>query len=91
MHKERYSRETGRTPNLTIWLVNPWREMDPQDRRSPDKSVDESADIVGAVCMLTTDLYLLWKSLKQGDAAPDDLVQRLIEADPGLWRPSSDP
>ncbi|MDE0179171.1 MAG: hypothetical protein OXP36_11300 [Gammaproteobacteria bacterium] len=91
MHRERYNRETGRAPNLTIWLVNPWREMEPSDRPSPDKQIDESAEIVGAVCLLTTDLYLLWKSLKTGDSSPDEIVRRLVEAKPGLWRPSLDP
>jgi len=75
MHRERYNRETGREPNLTIWLVNPWREMEPSDRPSPDKQIDENAKIVGAVCMLTTDLYLLWKSLKTGDSSPDEIVR----------------
>lgn len=91
MHRERYILETGRKPGLTLWLVNPWREMDPSDRPSPDKQIDENAKIVGAVCMLTTDFYLLWKSLKHGDSAPDKILQRLLEAEPGLWRPSLNP
>jgi len=88
MHRERYNRETGREPNLTIWLVNPWREMEPSDRPSADKQIDESAEIVGAVCLHTTDLYLLWKSLKTGDSSLDEIVRRLVEAKAGLWRPS---
>ncbi|MYF81587.1 MAG: hypothetical protein F4177_07480 [Chloroflexi bacterium] len=91
MHRERYNRDTGREPSLTIWLVNPWREMEPSDRPSPDKQIDESAEIVGAVCLHTTDLYLLWKSLKTGDSSLDEIVRRLVEAEAGLWRPSLNP
>ncbi|MYB21698.1 MAG: hypothetical protein F4Y29_04100 [Chloroflexi bacterium] len=91
MHRERYILETGRKPGLTLWLVNPWREMEPSDRPSPDKQIDENAKMVGAVCMLTTDLYLLWKSLKTGDSSPDEIVRRLVEAEAGLLRPSSEP
>ncbi|MDE2893752.1 MAG: hypothetical protein OXN86_14760 [Chloroflexota bacterium] len=91
MPRERYNRETGREPNLTIWLVNPWREMEPSDRPNPDRQIDESAEIVGAVCLHTTDLYLLWKSLKTGDSSLDKIVRRLVEAEAGLWRPSLNP
>ncbi|MYE05652.1 MAG: hypothetical protein F4Y04_00240 [Chloroflexi bacterium] len=91
MHRERYNRQTGREPNLTIWLVNPWRQMEPSDRPTPDKQIDENAKIVGAVCLLTLDLYLLWKSLKAGNSSTDEIVRRLVEADAGLWRPSLNP
>ncbi|MYE06722.1 MAG: hypothetical protein F4Y04_05800 [Chloroflexi bacterium] len=90
MHREHYILETGRKPGLTLWLVNPWREMEPSDRLRPDGNVDENAGIVGAVCMLTTDLYLLWKSLKTGDSSVDEIVRQLVEAKPGLWRLLSD-
>jgi len=91
MHRDRYIRETGREPNLTIWLVNPYRAMKPSDRLSPDSNVDERAKIIGAVCVLTTDLFRLWKSLKAGDSAQDDVVRRLVGAEAGLWRPSLNP
>ena len=91
MHKERCNRETRRDPDLTIWLVNPWRQMDPSDRTSPDRNVHDTAEIVGAVCVLTTDLYRLWKSLKAGDIAQDDVVGLLVEAEAGLWRLSPAP
>lgn len=86
MHRDRYIAEMGQEPTLTIWLANPWREMDPSDRPVPGQDIDESARIVGAVCVPTTDLYRLWKSLKAGDSAQEDIVQRLVEAKPGLWR-----
>ena len=91
MHRDRYIKETGREPNLTIWLVNPYRAMEPSDRPSPDSNVDDTAKIVEAVCVLTTDLYRLWKSLKTGDSAQGDIVGLLVEAKPGLWRPSLNP
>ena len=91
IHKERYIAATGQEPDLTIWLVNPWREMDPQDRRSPDRNVDETAKIVGAVCILTIDLYRLWKSVKAGDSTQNVGAELLVEAEAGLWRPSLNP
>lgn len=91
MHRERYLAETGLKPDLTVWLVNPWREMAPSNRPYPDSNVDETAKIIGAVCLLSTDLYQLWKSLKAGDSAQDDVVEQLVEAEAGLWRPSLNP
>lgn len=91
MHRDRYIKETGREPNLTIWMVNPYRAMEPSDRPGPDSNVDDTAKIVEAVCVLTTDLYRLWKSVKAGDSAQDVVVGLLVEAEAGLWRPSLNP
>ncbi|MDE2895185.1 MAG: hypothetical protein OXN87_07305 [Chloroflexota bacterium] len=88
MHRDRYSAEMGQEPNLTIWLANPWREMDPSDRPAPGKDIDESARIVGAVCVPTTDLYRLWKLVKAGDSGQDDVVGLLVEAETAMWPPS---
>jgi len=90
-HRDRYIAEMGREPNLTIWLVNPWREMDPSDRPAPGNDIEESARIVGAVCVPTTDLYRLWKSLMAGESAQDDVVGLLVDAEAGMWRPSLNP
>ena len=91
MHKERYIAETRREPDLTLWLANPFRELDPSDRPQPDSNVDSTSEVIGAVCLLTTDLYQLWRIVRQGDRKPDEIAQQLAEARPGLWRPSSAP
>lgn len=88
MHRDHYCDENGRTPDLTLWIVNPYREMEPSIRPAPDKNVERTAQIVGAVCMLTTDLYQQWRLVKQGKRNAVDVAQQLIQAEPGLWRPS---
>ncbi len=89
MHRERYIAETRREPDLTMWLVNPFREMDPSLRPGPDKHVDQTAKIVGVACVLTTDLYQQWKLYKEGQCEASEIVQLLVAAEPGLWRPTS--
>ena len=87
-HRDHYRDEQGRTPNLTLWIVNPYREMEPSIRPSPDKNVDDAAQIAGAVCVLTTDLYQQWRLVVHGKRNPVDVAHQLVEAEPGLWRPS---
>ena len=88
MHRDRYIADARRHPDLTMWLVNPFREMDPSVRPAPDQHVDQAAKIVGAACVLTTDLYQQWKLFKEGQCEASEIVQRLVGAEPGLWRPS---
>ncbi len=88
-HREHYVAEKQRPPDLTLWLANPFRNDDPAARPAPDKNVHTNAEIVGAVCMLTTDLYRLWQRVMDGECAAGDAVRQLVEAEPGLWRPSA--
>ncbi len=88
MHRDHYQSERGREPDLTLWVVNPHREMDPSIRPDPDNNFEDTAQIVGAVCVLTTDLYQQWRLVKQGMRRSVDVAQQLIEAETGLWRPS---
>ncbi len=56
-HRERYILEEGRLPDLTVWLANPYRRMDPSTRPAPDQNVKDAAVAVDAVHVLATDLY----------------------------------
>jgi hypothetical protein len=87
-HKEHYFVEKRRPPDLTLWLANPFRRDDPAARPAPDNNVHTNAEIVSAVCVLTTDLYRLWQKVMDGECEAGDAVRHLVEAGPGLWRPS---
>ena len=86
-HRERYNREEGRRPDLTVWLSNPYRTMDPSSRPPPDPNVNANADIVGAVHVLASDLYRQWALVAAGSLDSETVVQSLQNADPGLWAP----
>lgn len=90
-HRERYRDEKGRFPDLTVWLANPFREMDPSSRPTPGPREEESAAIIDAVHVLSTDLYKQWALVKRGKLDASDVVKSLIEAEPGLWQPSLSP
>ncbi len=86
-HRERYLREKGRAPDLTVWISNPFREIDPSSRPGPSQDISEAADIVGAVCVLASDLYRQWVLVKAGKLDAKTVVQSLKSAEPGLWTP----
>ena len=86
-HRDRYLAEKGRAPDLTLWLANPHRAMDPSSRPAPDGNVRSTADNVGAVHVLASDLYKQWSLVANGRLEADDVVQCLVIADPGLWIP----
>ena len=88
-HRERYIQEEHRLPDLTIWVVNEYREEDPSFRRSTRTDVGKDAANVGAVHVLSTDLYKQWAFVKRGKLDAGDVIQRLMDAEPGLWQPSS--
>ncbi len=85
--RERYIKEETRAPDLTLWLCNPHREMDPSSRPRPDANVQEAAENIGAVHVLTTDLYKQWALVAAGSLDAEVVVQSLKDADPGLWTP----
>ncbi len=86
-HRERYQGETGQLPDLTLWLCNPYREMDPSSRPTPDQNVHEAAENIGAVHVLATDLYRQWALVAAGSLDAEVVVQSLMDAEPGLWTP----
>lgn len=86
-HRDRYTNEKGRLPNLTLWIANPYRSMDPSSRPAPDKNEFEAAENVGAVYVLATDLYLQWVLVKDGCLEASDVAENLISSMPGRWKP----
>lgn len=88
-HRDRYITEKGQPPELTVWLTNPFRQMDPSSRPTPGGHVVEAAENIGAVHVLTTDLYKQWARVKAGDLEADNMIQDLINAGPGLWTPAA--
>jgi len=88
-HREHYLAENGRLPDLTLWLANPFRQMDPSSRPTLGGNVGEAADNVGAVHALTVDLYQQWILIKTGALDANDVVQDLIGASPGHWSPTA--
>ncbi|MCY3758031.1 MAG: hypothetical protein OXG96_09940 [Acidobacteria bacterium] len=92
-HRDRYITEEGRAPDLTLWIANTHRRIDPSFRTHPDNNVGESAANIGAVHVLTTDLYKLWTLVATGRLEKEQAVQQLIEATTGLWSlpPAADP
>ena len=88
-HRDRYVREEGRYPDLTMWLSNPYRTLDPSSRSAPDQNVKDTAEIVGAVHVLASDLYRQWALVAADSLDSEAVVQSLKNADPGLWTPPS--
>ena len=86
-HRERYIREEGRPPDLTVWLANPYRTSDPSSRPAPDRNVHEIAEAIGAVHVQVSDLYRQWALAAAGSLDAETVVQSLVNAAPGLWSP----
>ena len=86
-HRERYIREEGRPPGLTVWLANPYRTSDPSSRPAPDRNVHEIAEAIGAVHVQVSDLYRQWALAAAGSLDAETVVQSLVNAAPGLWSP----
>ena len=88
-HRDRYIEEEGRSPDLTVWLSNPYRRREPSSRPAPDQNVKDAAGAVGAVHVLAPDLYRQWALVTAGSLDPEIAIQSLAKADPGLWTPPS--
>ena len=73
-HRERFVKEYSRLPDLTMWLANPHRRMDPSSRPAPDPNVHDVADAVGAVHVLATDLYRQWALVAMGSLQAETVV-----------------
>ena len=86
-HRERYIKEEGRTPDLTLWLSNPHRRTDPSSRPASGSNEGEAAADVGAVHMQSTDLYRQWALVAAGEQDAARVIESLVNAEPGLWIP----
>ncbi|MCE2512075.1 MAG: hypothetical protein J4F50_05855 [Acidimicrobiia bacterium] len=84
-HRDRYRDEEGRFPDLTLWVANPYRFMDPASRPTPDSNVNDTATGIGAVHVLTIDLYRLWMLVKSGNLPAAQAAQQLVDASEGAW------
>ena len=84
-HRDRYIQEVGRSPSLTVWLSNPYRTMEPYSRPAPDKNVEDAAEAIGAVHVLTSDLYRQWVLVTTGILDAETVIQSFVNAEPGLW------
>ena len=86
-HREQYFSDTNRLPDLTLWVANPYRRMEPSSRPAPDDNVESIAEAVGAVHVLVPDIYRQW-ALVAADIIPAEVVrQSLMNAEPGVWIP----
>ena len=86
-HRDRYIGEEGRPPELTVWLSNPYRTMEPSSRPVPDRNVKAATEAIGTVHVLASDLYRQWVLVAAGSLDAETIVQSLKNADPGLWTP----
>ena len=90
-HRDHYIEEKSRPPDLTVWLSNPHRMMDPSVRPEPDENVRNQADTIDAVHVLASDLCRQWLLVAAGSLDSGIVVQSLVEASPGLWTPPVSP
>ena len=86
-HRDRYIGEEGRPPDLTMWLSNSYRTMEPSSRPAPDQNVKDAAEAIGTVHVLASDLYRQWALVAAGSLDAETGVQSLVNAEPGLWAP----
>ena len=86
-HRDRYIEEEGRSPDLTVWLSNPYRRREPSSRPAPGQNLKDAAGAVGAVHVLAADLYRQWALVTAGSLEPEIVIQSLVKANPGLWTP----
>ena len=86
-HRDRYTREEGRLPDLTVWLSNPFRTRDPSSRPAPDHNVRDRAEDIGAVHVLVSDLYRQRMLVTTGSLEAETMRQSLVDAELGLWTP----
>ena len=86
-HRDRYIQESGRLPDLTVWLTNPYRTIDPSSRPAPPQNVKVAAERIGTVHVLASDLYQQWAVVAAGSLDTETVIQSLVNAAPGLWTP----
>ena len=85
-HRDHYTIEKGRAPDLTLWIVNPYRTEDDPSLRPPlAGNVINTAEIIEAVVVLASDLYRQWVLVEEGSVEASDVVRQLVEAPPGRW------
>ena len=85
--RERFIKEEGRLPDLTLWISNPYRVMEPSFRPTPNQGVHDAAQTVNALQVLIPDLYRQWALVTEGNLEAETVIQNLANAIPGLWNP----
>ena len=88
-HRELYIAEEGRAPDLTLWLGNPFRMMNPDLRSAPTQDLRSRAEMIGCVYALTTDLYKEWADSQMGRRPAEEVIRSLMDVGPGIWSPTS--
>ena len=73
-HRDHYIREEGRSPDLTVWLSNSYRTMDPSSRPAPDQNVKDAAEAIGTVHVLASDLYRQWAFVAAGSLDAETVI-----------------
>ena len=86
-YRERYISEERRPPDLTVWLANPFRNLEPSSRPVPDSNVKDTAEAVGALHVLVPDLYRQWALVEAERLDRQTVIDSLVNAEPGLWVP----
>ena len=88
-HRLRYAAENNRSPDLTLWIANPHRNMDPSCRPTPEKNVRDTAALINTVHVSAADLYRQWGLVANDSLEATNVIQRLVSSPPGLWEPSA--
>lgn len=88
-HRNLYIKHAERVPDLTLWVTNTHRHLDPSDRPRPDDNVNTAAESIDAVHVLSTDLYRLWTMIADGRLDAAAVVDEMCTAEPGTWEPSA--
>ena len=81
-HRLRYAAEKATNPDLTLWIANPHRNVDPSCRPAPDKNVRDTAALIETVHVSAADLYRQWALVANGSLEASDVVQRLMSSPP---------
>lgn len=87
--QKRYIEEESRQPDLTLWITNAHRHLDPSARPRRADAMRQAAADIDAVHVQATDLYRLWAQVADNRLDPTDVLNELRNATPGLWEPSS--
>lgn len=84
-HREDYIASRGGPPQLTLWLANTFRTMDPSGRPPPDGNVRNRSEAIGVVFAHATDLFRQWVRVAACEIDAEVVTQSLVDAKPGVW------
>ncbi|WP_420627034.1 hypothetical protein [Candidatus Poriferisodalis sp.] len=84
-YRDLYRDESGRFPDMTLWITNPHRRRDPSSRPSPNVAVGDAARIAEAVHIQTVDLFRIWRDVTERRMTSEDAIRLIRSAQPGAW------